>query len=131
MKHKKAEQSLSDPVCGMNVTEDSEHHLHYHHQEYFFCSSTCLGKFKAEPEKYIKEEQVGEHHCHDHEHQHHSHTSHSHSSEQPLDTSSYYTCPMHPEIVQDHPGSCPKCGMALEPMTVAADSEKKMKNWRI
>ncbi len=125
MKHKKAEQSLSDPVCGMNVTEDSEHHLHYHHQEYFFCSSTCLGKFKAEPEKYIKEEQVGEHHCHDHEHQHHSHTSHSHSSEQPLDTSSYYTCPMHPEIHEDKPGNCPKCGMALDRVGEAPSSQTK------
>ena len=129
MKHKKAEQSLSDPVCSMDVTEDSEHHLHYHNQEYFFCSSTCLGKFKAEPEKYIKEEQDREHHCHDHEHQHHSHTSHSHShshsSEQPLDSPSYYTCPMHPEIHEDKPGNCPKCGMALDRVAEVASSQTK------
>ncbi|HFB66692.1 MAG TPA: YHS domain-containing protein, partial [Aeromonadales bacterium] len=128
MEHKKAEQLLSDPVCGMNVTEDSEHHLHYHNQEYFFCSSGCLGKFKAEPEKYIKEDD-DEHHCHEHEHQHHSHTSpshsHSHSSQQSLDTSSYYTCPMHPEIHEDKPGNCPKCGMALDRVGEAPSSQTK------
>ncbi len=129
MKHKKAEQSLSDPVCGMDVTEESEHHLHYHHQEYFFCSSTCFSKFKAEPEKYIKEEEDDEHHCHEHEHQHHSHTSHSHShshsSELSLDTSSYYTCPMHPEIHEDKPGNCPKCGMALNRVGETPSSQTK------
>ncbi len=135
MEYKKAEQLLSDPVCGMNVTEDSENHLHYHHQEYFFCSSTCLGKFKAAPEKYIKEDedQDGEHHCHthkhEHEHQHHSHTSHSnspsHSSDNSLDTSSYFSCPMHPEIHEDKPGNCPKCGMALDRVGEVPSSQTK------
>ena len=130
MEHKKAEQSLSDPVCGMNVTQDSEHHLHYHNQEYFFCSSTCLGKFKAEPEKYIKDDEMdNEHHCHEHEqHHHHSHTTHNHthSSSNPSHSSeSYYTCPMHPEIHEEKPGNCPKCGMALDRVGETPSSQTK------
>ncbi len=115
MSSKQDTPPLSDPVCGMTVTNSSEYHLQYYNTEYYFCSSGCLGKFKAEPDKYIEEAaEEAEHHCH--EHQHHSET-HSHSlstDTTEISDNSYYTCPMHPEIHEHKPGNCPKCGMALD-----------------
>ncbi len=102
--------ALTDPVCGMTVTEDSEHRHVYDGAEYLFCSDSCRGKFVAEPDKYLHPEEKDT-------------TEETGSSGYCPDNScdtdtSLYTCPMHPEVQQTGPGACPKCGMALEPMTV-------------
>lgn len=88
-----------DPVCNMTVSSDSAYHYHHAGKVYYFCSESCLKIFKEHPEQYL-----------------HKETS---SSEAPGESMTY-TCPMHPEIQQQGPGQCPKCGMALEPMGVPA-----------
>ncbi|MBS4067380.1 MAG: heavy metal translocating P-type ATPase [Sulfurimonas sp.] len=117
----KAEE-LKDPVCGMNVSLDSKYSYRYKNEDYRFCSEHCLVKFKAHPEDYLKKEGsdtlkepicTNENLC--------SINTTSYVKEE---NSTKYTCPMHTEIVQDHPGSCPKCGMALEPVVAKAAEEK-------
>ena len=98
---------MHDPVCGMTVTEKSEYHVEHEGRPYYFCSAKCQTKFRAEPLKFA----VG---------------AGGTVPEPPksVDAGTIYTCPMHPEIRQDHPGSCPKCGMALEPvMPTLGDDE--------
>jgi len=96
---------LRDPVCGMKVTEASPHRAEHAGQTYFFCCAGCRTKFVADPHKYL-------------------HPKQTHEVEQaPPGTT--YTCPMHPEIQQDRPGTCPKCGMALEPLMPTLDSEEE------
>jgi len=85
-----------DPVCGMKVADDKPHHLEHAGQHYRFCSLHCLEKFQANPAAYIKADAVV-------------------PAVQAPQVAGSYTCPMHPEIRQPAPGSCPKCGMALEP----------------
>ena len=131
-----------DPVCGMSVSEYSEHHYSHDDEEFYFCSSGCLEKFRAEPGKYIHLTKPGAY-CNDASCDIGStvHTCPMHPEirqKQPgacpkcgmaleavvepgITTDTQYTCPMHPEVVQDHPGSCPRCGMALEPDTVTAE----------
>ncbi len=84
-----------DPVCGMTVKPDSPHRFEYRGMEYHFCSAKCLAKFGASPQTYLEPQ----------------------PKEAPAATGVMYTCPMHPEVRQPAPGSCPKCGMALEPET--------------
>ncbi len=72
----------------------------YQGKTYLFCSKHCLAKFKAEPAKYAGEARA--------------------AAPVAAPTRAKYTCPMHPEIVQDGPGSCPKCGMALVPVAGGA-----------
>ncbi len=114
---------LKDPVCGMDVTPESEHHIEYGGQDFYFCSEHCKTRFSADPAAYAGSG-AGSHGHHDHS-QHdagcddHSCTT-SVADLQPAMPGVKYTCPMHPEIVQDEPGVCPKCGMALEPMGVPA-----------
>lgn len=93
---------LKDPVCGMSVTLDSEFHANYQGEMWYFCSQHCKHKFVQHPQAYTGESLQVQHDeaCDD-----------GSCSVEYLE----YTCPMHPEIIQDHPGSCPKCGMALEP----------------
>jgi len=93
-----------DPVCRMLVSSDSEYHYDYAGKHYYFCSEHCLRKFKEHPEQYLDKE-----------------TSPSPEKYNKLIT---YTCPMHPEIKQQGPGNCPKCGMALEPAEVQAAATK-------
>jgi Cu+-exporting ATPase len=93
-----------DPVCNMVVSSDSEYQYHYADKHYYFCSRHCLNKFKEHPEQYLDKE-----------------TAPSLETHGGLTA---YTCPMHPEIQQQGPGSCPKCGMALEPMGVPAAAIK-------
>jgi P-type Cu+ transporter len=89
-----------DPVCGMNVNRDTaKHRLDYRGQEYFFCSARCRERFEAEPAKFLKPK----------------------APEPPAPAGTIYTCPMHPEVRQAGPGSCPICGMALEPEQVSLD----------
>src|SRR5690554_7168505 len=101
-------QTARDPVCGMTVSSDSPHRAEYDGEQYFFCCAGCRSKFLADPHKYL-------HAAHGHHGQHGAHGAGAPTSE-PLPAGTIYTCPMHPEIQQDHPGSCPKCGMALEPL---------------
>lgn len=91
---------LTDPVCGMAVTTESEHHLQHNQHDYYFCSSGCKDKFEASPEPFLNPVATNKNSCHD---------------DSCSLTSTSYTCPMHPEVEQQGPGSCPKCGMALEP----------------
>ena len=93
-----------DPVCGMTVDMASARHRTTHEgRQWFFCNPRCLEKFRANPEQYLAPEQQ--------------------AAPQPAPAGTIYTCPMHPEIRQDHPGTCPKCGMALEPEMPSLDEE--------
>jgi len=93
-----------DPVCGMRVDPlTSKHHLDHKAQHYFFCSAGCRTKFEADPEKYLAPK--------------------SSAPDEELPEGTIYTCPMHPEVRQVGPGSCPICGMALEPETVSLDDK--------
>ena len=93
-----------DPVCGMSV--DPGHaagSFTYEGKTYSFCSKGCVAKFQADPEKYL----------------------HPDAKPEPMTeeaTSAEYTCPMHPEVRQIGPGSCPNCGMALEPATFTMEA---------
>jgi len=106
---------LQDPVCGMTVSPDSAHSSHHQGRDVFFCSAGCKSKFDAEPDKYLQIETTAGS-CH-HGHGPSGHSA-GHATSAP--TGSKWTCPMHPEIIQDGPGSCPICGMALEPMMPTA-----------
>ncbi len=89
-----------DPVCGMKVNPaTAKHRFSYNGEEYLFCSGRCRERFEAEPEKYLKPREP----------------------EPPMPAGTIYTCPMHPEVRQVGPGSCPICGMALEPEQVSLD----------
>lgn len=108
-----------DPVCGMSVTPQSLHHTSFEGKTHYFCSARCKDKFNQNPHQFIGYAQT---HDHEHGHEHgHMHAHKSHGSALPAtDThaavpGTVYTCPMHPEVRQDHPGDCPKCGMSLEP----------------
>ena len=121
---------LSDPVCGMTVTQESEYYFQYHNKDYYFCSSGCLHKFQTEPEKYQPSKDTLEsfhysetHPDHDHSSHHHLHSS-SENQTSDINQSVYYTCPMHPEIHADKPGNCPKCGMALDRVGVPAGDKQ-------
>ena len=118
-------QELFDPVCGMSVTKDSDYYHSYKGDNYYFCSSACHDKFTSEPEKYLQSKLKNKS-------EHKQSTSHSkpkvddfHSDETSNINVTLYTCPMHPEIIQDHPGSCPKCGMSLEAKTVASKEKNE------
>lgn len=94
--------SDKDPVCGMTVDPKTTPHVATHGDHtYYFCSTGCRGKFVAAPQNYIG-------------------VASQKRSEQP--TGIIYTCPMHPQIRQVGPGSCPICGMALEPLVVSAEA---------
>jgi len=100
-----ASPELKDPVCGMTVTAQSEHQLHYEGRPVYFCSSGCKAKFTADPNKYLPAGSVGSVD---------TAAAPAPGSEAAL-AGAIYTCPMHPEVRQSKPGACPKCGMALEP----------------
>ena len=103
-----------DPVCGMKVEPDSAADSAEHGgRTWHFCSPHCATKFRSDPEKYTQADTGGGDPV-----QHDS--GKVPEGGQPRG-SGKYTCPMHPEIVQDGPGSCPKCGMALEPMVASAE----------
>ena len=88
-----------DPVCGMTVNPTTaKHKADYGGSTYYFCSGGCSAKFTSEPAKYLRPKPA-----------------------EPVQPGTIYTCPMHPQIQQDHPGSCPICGMALEPLVTTRD----------
>src|SRR5690606_32613239 len=98
-----AEHAAIDPVCGMKVDPHTAKHRASHMgHPYYFCSARCREKFVADPSRNLekKDEAPAEN----------------------VPEGTIYTCPMHPEIRQVGPGSCPICGMALEPLLVSADS---------
>lgn len=110
--------SLKDPVCGMSVTIRSPHTAMHKGTPVYFCGAGCKTKFLANPAKYpIVPDSV-------------------HASSAPalkaVVTGAIYTCPMHPQIRQVGPGSCPICGMTLEPETAALDSDEnpELKDFR-
>ena len=92
--------AATDPVCGMSVDPATAQHKAEHDgQTYYFCCNGCRTKFAADPEKYLKPR-----------------------APEPVIEGAVYTCPMHPEIRQVGPGTCPICGMALEPELATADT---------
>ena len=93
-----------DPVCGMTIApEDAVGQVEHKGQTYYFCNDSCIEQFKADPERFLQP---------------------SSAPSTPARTDVEYTCPMHPEVRQWGPGSCPICGMALEPVTVSAEEEE-------
>jgi Cu+-exporting ATPase len=92
----------TDPVCGMMVDSHAGKPTYeYKGETHYFCSEGCRIKFAREPERFL--DKKGE--------------------PEPLPKGALYTCPMHPQIVQEGPGHCPICGMALEPMGVPPEHE--------
>lgn len=91
-----------DPVCGMEVAKDTK--LVHEHEGtlYRFCNPRCRERFRADPERFLGDRR----------------------EEPAAPSGTKYTCPMHPEIVQDGPGTCPLCGMALEPMMPSLEEEE-------
>ncbi len=123
---------VQDPVCGMDVdpaTSEHRHELDGH--TYHFCSAGCRATFAAHPAEYVggTGSHVGAEHDHaaaGHHHPGHPAPAHPDApAGRPTPSAGdavEWTCPMHPEIRRPGPGSCPICGMALEPVTVTADS---------
>ncbi|MGD8376843.1 MAG: heavy metal translocating P-type ATPase [Acidobacteriota bacterium] len=101
--HDRPASTTRDPVCGMDVDPDSTpHRSHLDGRDYHFCCGGCQAKFEGDPGAYLGERPA---------------------PTAPAPRGATYTCPMDPEVVQDAPGDCPKCGMALEPTTVTAEEE--------
>jgi Cu+-exporting ATPase len=94
---------VKDPVCRMNVDpHTAQHRASYEGRPYYFCSAGCRAKFVADPQRYLANDKA---------------------PPAPVDEGAIYTCPMHPEVRQVGPGSCPICGMALEPLLVSAEPQ--------
>ncbi len=99
-----------DPVCGMMVpVATAKWRTTHRGQSYVFCAERCLNRFVQEPEKYLVPPAAP--------------VTPVAAPATASPTKAEYVCPMHPQIVQDHPGSCPICGMALEPLTPTAGDE--------
>ena len=97
------QDGVRDPVCGMTVDPHATpHRQRYAGRTHYFCSAGCVAKFAADPEKYLTKEEAKPPHA--------------------VPEGTIYTCPMHPQIRQIGPGSCPICGMALEPELVTAEA---------
>lgn len=95
--------TVKDPVCGMMVDPHvTTHRAQYQGKPYYFCSPGCQSKFVAEPTKYVGPATA--------------------QTTEAVPEGTIYTCPMHPQIRQVGPGSCPICGMALEPVLATADT---------
>lgn len=93
--------TTTDPVCGMKVDSESGRSLEHAGRHYYFCSQHCVEKFSSDPDKYLNPV--------------------ASASTITKPSAGGYTCPMHPEVHQAAPGSCPKCGMALEPVDTLSD----------
>ncbi|PLC48112.1 copper-translocating P-type ATPase [Pollutimonas subterranea] len=106
VKQPDSDSQLTDPVCGMNVTKNSSNHIQRDGKAFYFCSTKCLETFKHDPEKFLAAKKNED----------------AVTFEQAA-PGTIYTCPMHPEIRQEHPGSCPKCGMALEPLMPSLEDD--------
>jgi P-type Cu+ transporter len=95
--HKMGTSVSKDPVCGMSVSPQTKHRHVQDGTEYLFCCARCRDCFVENPSKFLQPDSAQ-------------------PAKATIDAESTYTCPMHPEIRQSAPGTCPKCGMALEPM---------------
>ncbi len=96
-----------DPVCGMEVEPGGPRRLEHDGVTFHFCSDRCLARFRDDPARYLTDAPAGD----------------SQLPGPAAASARRFTCPMHPQIVRDAPGSCPICGMALEPMTPSADDD--------
>jgi len=107
--------TVKDPVCGMDVVPArAAGSVDHDGRTYHFCSRHCVEKFRAEPGRYVVDRQRA----------HRAEKSDGQRLASPAPPkAATYTCPMHPDIVRDQPGSCPICGMALEPVAVAMDAD--------
>jgi Cu+-exporting ATPase len=95
--------TVKDPVCGMTVDpHTAKHRAEHGGHAFYFCSNGCRTRFEADPARYV-------------------HPASAAAKAEPIPEGTTYTCPMHPQIRQVGPGSCPICGMALEPETVSLD----------
>ncbi|MDO8313004.1 MAG: YHS domain-containing protein, partial [Sideroxyarcus sp.] len=97
------DKPFTDPVCGMKVAGDPQKELQQGGQGYHFCSTDCMDKFRANPEAYLAPAPV---------------------TAEAAPAGAIYTCPMHPQIRQPAPGTCPICGMTLEPVMPSLDDEE-------
>ncbi|WP_434801339.1 heavy metal translocating P-type ATPase [Pseudomonas aeruginosa] len=121
--HTQPDAATRDPVCGMAVTAASEHRSTHLGNTYLFCSTGCKAKFDADPARYASGD-AGIGTGSGHAPHHHANTAVSPApAASPTAPGTIYTCPMHPEIRQDHPGTCPKCGMTLEPLLPDLDDD--------
>jgi P-type Cu+ transporter len=99
----KSENTRVDPICGMTVDpERAAGRFEFEGETYYFCSAHCLQKFSNNPSAFIEKAEPPD-------------------AAPPAAAGVEYTCPMHPEIISEAPGSCPICGMALEPRTISLD----------
>jgi Cu+-exporting ATPase len=105
--HASDQNADKDPVCGMTVKPESLHETQFAGKRYRFCSAKCKAKFDLEPARYLAPK-----------------------TEAPAQADVEYTCPMHPEIRQIGPGTCPKCGMGLEPVLPALEDEGETAEYR-
>ncbi|MFT4888734.1 MAG: Cu+-exporting ATPase [Pseudohongiellaceae bacterium] len=94
--------ALIDPVCGMSVTATSSRHYSYQDHDFYFCSAGCQEKFSANPKRFLSEQ----------------------TDVRESDSKAWYTCVMDPEVRQRGPGTCPKCGMALEPEAPSLEEDE-------
>jgi Cu+-exporting ATPase len=102
--HAPVREGVRDPVCGMTVDPHTTPHRTEHGgRALYFCSAGCRQRFETDPSRYFSPERAKQ-------------------TEEPMPEGTVYTCPMHPEVRQTGPGSCPICGMALEPVMATADS---------
>jgi len=108
VKEKTEGSTLLDPVCGMVVDANQADggSASFEGKDYFFCSSHCRNRFLKSPERFVKGKNQ------------------SLTQASSNDQSKIYTCPMHPEVRQKGPGSCPKCGMALEPEEISLEDDQ-------
>ena len=99
--------SQIDPVCGMTVKPESPHASDHQGARYRFCSAKCKTRFDAEPASFLNP-----------------------SPEPTPVANAEYVCPMHPEVRQTGPGTCPKCGMALEPVLPLLEDDDENAEYR-
>lgn len=109
--------SVVDPVCGMTIDpEQAAGHVVFEGATYYFCSESCLQKFRDEPARYVPGPTGVAHALHAGADPRPTPSPQQPPSRDTTASETVYTCPMHPEIRQNGPGACPKCGMALEPV---------------
>jgi Cu+-exporting ATPase len=100
---------MKDPVCNMDVSpDDAAASYEYAGETYYFCSEKCRDQFQSDPKAVLEKRKKKQ----------------EEKKKAPGNDEREYTCPMHPEVVQIGPGSCPECGMDLEPKEVTADEEE-------
>ncbi len=101
--HPPTRSGLTDPVCGMGVTADSAQHVEHAGKTYYFCSTKCMNRFQHDPEKFLFTNPA--------------------ASPRKRSKAQFIRDRCHPEIRQDDPGTCPKCGMALEPLMPSLEDD--------